>query len=370
DPEVLEVIVDVIRYYLTHGSLSHKASQNFTRKRLEELMIIFMKEQPKVYIRVFRALIQDRKVRMRIANMGEEFAIRNVRVMNLMVADQMEPYVRAILKLIQSGGSPISEAQFLEHAIEYASKWSRPVFQPMDYVKELFAHMRRGLGKSLAETVRWMQRRNEENNVPIKVALKEMLEIMDVQAKRREAAEEAGEIIHEPEEIPEDVAIYVENAGVMLVWPFLGKVFSRAGLLVNDEWKDEAAQEYAVHLIQYIANKEEGAPEEALFLNKIVVGLPTTFPLERTVVLEEEHKNLAESMLKAVCFQWSVMKNSDPDTLRKTWFLREGVITRGEESWTIRVEKKAFDMLLKKLPWSLSMVHLGWLEETIEVEWG
>ena len=128
--------------------------------------------------------------------------------------------------------------------------------------------------------------------------------------------------------------------------------------------------EKGAHMLQYMVTKEIGAPEEKLFLNKLLVGLPLDFPMSTDVEVTEADIEVTDSLLRAVANQWSMMKGAPPDQMRATWLVRDGIIKQKEDNWLLQVEKKGFDLVLRRLPWGLVQVRVPWLEYVVDVEWG
>jgi hypothetical protein len=80
--------------------------------------------------------------------------------------------------------------------------------------------------------------------------------------------------------------------------------------------------------------------------------------------------DIAESLLKACINQWPALKNSTPDGLRGSFLIRDGFISfDSSQNWAIKVEGKAWDILLNKLNWGLSMIKLSWVKGFIYVDW-
>ena len=63
------------------------------------------------------------------------------------------------------------------------------------------------------------------------------------------------------------------------------------------------------------------------------------------------------------------MQNTSIDIFRDTFLKREGALMFEKGKWNLKVEHKAIDILLTKLPWGLSMVKYSWNEYLIIVEW-
>jgi hypothetical protein len=56
--------------------------------------------------------------------------------------------------------------------------------------------------------------------------------------------------------------------------------------------------------------------------------------------------------------------------LQEGFIQREGKITRKNNDWHLLIEKKAQDILLNRLPWGISLIHLPWLgKSNLYVKW-
>ena len=163
--------------------------------------------------------------------------------------------------------------------------------------------------------------------------------------------------------------IYIPNAGVVLLWPFLTTLFRNLGYLDGKLFKDRKYQERAVHLIQYIVDGEDTAPEFVLMLNKIICGIELTDSIDLNIRLTEKEKDEVNSFIVTVKNQWKEMQNTSIDIFRDTFLKREGALMFEKGKWNLKVEHKAIDILLTKLPWGLSMVKYSWNEYLIIVEW-
>ena len=163
--------------------------------------------------------------------------------------------------------------------------------------------------------------------------------------------------------------IYIENAGLIICWNYMSIFFKEFKLVVNKEFVNEEAAQRAVHLLQYMATKEENVAEHELALNKILCGLPVDNPISIDFKLTEKEKDECENLLQAVLDNWKVLKNTSPQSLRETFLIKEGVLTKIDNEWHLRLERTAVDMLIDKLPWNISMINLPWNDHIIHVNW-
>lgn len=188
-------------------------------------------------------------------------------------------------------------------------------------------------------------------------------------AQKRLSDNETGEE-PAPAGLPEEGTVYyINNAGLILLHPYLSYCFDALELREGQQFRDEAAKHKAVQLIGYMAYGEEEIPEWDLVLPKILCGISPTEPVRRFVPLSEVEKDEADQLLSAVITHWNALGNTSPDGLRGNFLLREGKLEWKEEEWQLFVTQQAYDMLLNRLPWGFSVVGLSWMPWLIKTVW-
>ncbi len=173
----------------------------------------------------------------------------------------------------------------------------------------------------------------------------------------------------EEQQGPLEEPVFIENAGMVLLWPFIGRCFTALGYTEKGLFKDMASANRAVHLLQYMVTGEEQTPEYLLVLNKILCGIPLFEAVERDVILTAQEKEEAEVLLRAVIGNWQKMKTLTVPAFRESFLKRGGRITESEANWTLRVDQAAYDMLLDTLPWTIGMIKLRYMEKVLYAEW-
>jgi len=168
----------------------------------------------------------------------------------------------------------------------------------------------------------------------------------------------------------EEKAFFVHNAGLVLLNPYLKMLFKRLKLTENKKFVSEEKKEKAALLLQYLARKDEAPEEHELTLNKLLVGLPLSAPFKFDISITEEEKRLCDSLLDGVIKNWTALKNTSIDGLRTSFLMREGSLRKEEIGWMLRIEKKAYDILLERLPWGFGLIHYPWMEKPLYTEWG
>jgi hypothetical protein len=173
----------------------------------------------------------------------------------------------------------------------------------------------------------------------------------------------------EEENAEDPGTIYINNAGLVLLHPFLSTYFTRLEMLEKGDFISEEARHRAVHLLQYLVYGTEKNEEQDLVLNKILCNMPVEEPVELEIILTEKEKTISTELLNAVIIQWEKLKNTSIEGLQTSFLQRQGGLVKNEENWTLRVEQRGYDVLLHTLPWGVGMVKTPWMSEIIYVEW-
>lgn len=172
-----------------------------------------------------------------------------------------------------------------------------------------------------------------------------------------------------PEPPAEGSVYYINNAGLILLHPYLSFFFDALELRKEKQFKDEAAKHRAVQLLGYLAHGEEDIPEYDLVLPKLLCGVLPAEPVKRFLPLTDVEKTEANELLNSVISHWNALGNTSPDGLRGNFLLREGKLEWKEEEWQLYVTQQAYDMLLNRLPWGFSVVGLSWMPWLIKTVW-
>ncbi|MFD2565659.1 contractile injection system tape measure protein [Aquimarina rubra] len=176
--------------------------------------------------------------------------------------------------------------------------------------------------------------------------------------------------LKEDQKLETEFHIYIQNSGLLLLHPYLGRLFSELKLL-NDQGKIKPEKvELAIHLLHFLATKREKESESNLVFEKFLCGHPLDKPIRKNVRLPQKYKEEAESLLLAVLKNWEALKNTSPDGLRENFIKRAGKLMFDDPSkYRVIVERKTQDILLEKLPWNLTIIKLPWIDRLLFVEW-
>ena len=160
--------------------------------------------------------------------------------------------------------------------------------------------------------------------------------------------------------------LYINNAGLVIVAPFLPSLFKKLELF-NDTAITDINR--AVCLVQYLASGRERVAEFETGLAKILCGVAPDFPVDTNISLTKEEKHELNDLLESAIEYWNILKDTSPEGLRQSFLQRQGKFQFVNNSWLLQVEPKAWDVLLQHLPWNISMLKLPWMQHMLKTEW-
>lgn len=195
----------------------------------------------------------------------------------------------------------------------------------------------------------------------------ESLEREIKRAKEKERSEEAEEARAKQQE--KNVKLYIPNAGLVILHPFLATYFTRLGLMDNNIFLSNEAKERAVLILQYLATGRTKFDEYELILNKILCGLPIEQPVANEIELTDYETALTDELFDVLKQRWEKVKNSSVESIRASFIQREGALELLEDQWNLRVEQRGYDLLLQTLPWAFGFIKTSWMNQILTVEW-
>lgn len=162
--------------------------------------------------------------------------------------------------------------------------------------------------------------------------------------------------------------VFVDNAGLVLLAPFLPHLFAELDLLTPDNTFTSLSR--AVHLLQFMATGQTDAPKPSLALNKILCGGDPETPVNTGIELTESEQSLCGLLLNAVLSRWPALSNGTSVAgLQETFLQRAGQLERQDDAWHLRVERKPLDILLDQVPWGIQTIKQSWMRQVLHVEW-
>lgn len=163
--------------------------------------------------------------------------------------------------------------------------------------------------------------------------------------------------------------IYVRHCGLIIIAPYLSRLFEMCQIPVDQLKTDLDLKEKAIRLLMYAATGEDTFLENEAVMAKVLSGMAIDFPVDGKGELSADHKQAVDGMLYAVTQHWPGLQGTSVEGLRESFLQRDGKLEEEDEVFLLHVEERAFDMLLDRIPWSIGMVNLSWMDKRIEVTW-
>jgi hypothetical protein len=213
--------------------------------------------------------------------------------------------------------------------------------------------------------------KKEVNNKVEKNVINELEKLINERANgieelQKEVAKEQRKVI---EEVSKGAVILIENAGLILTWPFLATLFAKLKLTDKNKFVDDYAQQKAILLSQYVINFNTDFDEQSLVLNKIICGMEITGFVDTSIEISDHEKETCNFLLNAIIQNWEKLNKTSINTLQETFLQRNGELVKSEKDFKLTVETKAFDVLLKTIPWNIGMIQTSFMKNRLLVDW-
>jgi hypothetical protein len=163
--------------------------------------------------------------------------------------------------------------------------------------------------------------------------------------------------------------VYVNQAGLVILHPFLEYFLKDFGLLQDSDFVDLPARQLAVHLLHYLGTGNVNAFEYDLYFEKFLCRWPAEEPLEHEIEIPQRMLDEGDNMLRTVIKYWKGLKSTSPGGLREAFLMRNGKLIEAEQPARLIVERMDLDILLSSLPWGIGVIKLPWMNEPFYVEW-
>lgn len=161
--------------------------------------------------------------------------------------------------------------------------------------------------------------------------------------------------------------IFVDNAGIVLLHPFLTTFFRAVGVAAGDTL---TAPYKAIVLLHYLATGETLTPEHDATLFKILCGIDIDEPIPSVVATTVDDLAEADNLLQAAVGHWDALGSTSIDGLRESFLKRTGKLGVDDDGeWRLQIEWKTYDILLDRLPWGIAHFRLPWMQAMCRVEW-
>ncbi len=169
--------------------------------------------------------------------------------------------------------------------------------------------------------------------------------------------------------IEQNESIDIQNAGLILLHPFFPTYFTKTALLHHNKFIDDHKKYHAAYLLQYTAFACIEAFEHQLVLNKILCGINIEEALPNATALSAEEIEISTQIIQGAMANWDKMKNTSVDGFRTSFLQRDGTLKLTEDGWQLKVEQRAYDIILQTIPWNTSVIKTSWMDKPLFIEW-
>jgi len=376
-----EKIVQTFIYFLENGSMpwwnSDRKSIAFLEPKVFETLILANNFQKNII-----PVLSKQNVQERIINQLSD-----------------EQIAQICLAVLQNKELKINlEVNFIRHLskMNHTDKkivWHLVLNVLSEYLKTSNSNLREYLLQQISkiEHQSFLQTKNSPQNLKTVVEIfpfikeNEILEVLksikNNSEIKSEKAKNPTETVHEKDAkiieklsennedlISQNDGQYIQNAGLILIHPFMKTFFEHCDLL-DPKTQQLTDPELCAHLLHYIATGKTNAPEYDMVFEKFLCTIPVNQTINRHIKLSRKHKTQAKNVIESVQHNWNPMKKSSAALLQNEFFQRSGKLVFTDHDCTLIVERKAQDILLDKLGWGLGLVKLPWQEKFIFVNW-
>ncbi|TZF99240.1 hypothetical protein FW781_04750 (plasmid) [Chryseobacterium panacisoli] len=357
-------------YFLEHGAMPWWNSESNTMAILEST--------------VFDRVISADNFQKSIVSALSKENVRN-RLINQLSNEQIAQLCLSVLKnkelTINLETDTIHHLSKLNHTDRIAI-W-RLIFNVIsEYLNTSNKHLREYLLREIStiEKIGLLQTKSNHQNRKTVVKIfpfiteKEISESIKTNAAdQSESVKTSTETIQEKdaairEDVNQNEGQYIQNAGLILIHPFIKTLFEHCELL-DPKTQQITDPELGAHLLHYIATGRTNAPEYDMIFEKFLCNIPMHQTINRHIKLSRKHKTQAKNVIESVQHNWAPMKKSSAALLQNEFFQRPGKLTITDSDYTLIVERKAQDILLEKLSWGIGLIKLPWQKKFIFVNW-
>ncbi|MBN1985806.1 MAG: hypothetical protein JW761_05845 [Prolixibacteraceae bacterium] len=163
--------------------------------------------------------------------------------------------------------------------------------------------------------------------------------------------------------------IAVQNAGLIILHPFLKSFFSELKITDSKGKIKQNKTHVAVQVLHFLATGNENVFEGNLVFEKFLCGIPLKTAIQKESLVTPKIRKESKTLLEAVVKNWPALKNTSPDGLRQMFLQRKGILIQNEHSFKLIVERMTPDVLLEKISWNLSLIKLPWMQKLLYIDW-
>ena len=380
--------LETISYFIQTGTLPWYA-EKLSKQELDKCFDRLIETYPDQVKRLLVVFFKEQNYLKRIIyQFADATLIKITKLFSVKLAKFITNYNQEIQQIL----SQVDNYKHISVAKSRLQRWQgillsftfnqNTQFEPNQFVKENLLHLSTSFSLNYTSLInditKTVERIQKENKATFKSQLPKIISQIQVEISQPNTDQEkplsTQTQLPDSQDIQSDPfsdadEIYINNSGLILLWPFYKQLFTKIGLLQKNNFIDTNAAQKAVLILQYLVDGNTEIPESNLPLNKILCGIDISEPIETSLNISDAEIEECETLLAAAIANWSILKNTSIDGLRKTFLQRNGILRIRHGSWLLQVERQTYDILLDKIPWSIRVIKLSWIDEILYVEW-
>ena len=365
--------LNILEYYLEIGSVNFE-SKPFSKKQLFQALEQLIQQDPIITKRVLHQWVRSD---LKLNRLLDLIPPRKKFFIIELLHPELVPLIDLFsISVLQFFDTPIEKVLSIKNDKEYQRKilkyWAnRNIFldSPFEIMVLLFEEILSA--EKISSKTFFDKQLDTEEELPLQMSnflsslKRNYANFKNQLSEELFLKEEEGGL----EEENETDSIVIQNAGLIILWPFFFRLFDKCGFIIDKEFKDEESLQKGILLTQYLVTGSTEFNENELVLNKILCGAPQFMNVDVTLEVDEVYLDLCESLLKGVLKNWEKLSNSSVQTLRETFLIREGILRPVELDYKLNVIKGTFDMLIETIPWNISIIQTTFMKNKITVDW-
>lgn len=169
-----------------------------------------------------------------------------------------------------------------------------------------------------------------------------------------------------PRKAPIKASTNISNAGLVIIAPFIHRLFSNLQWTHEQGFVSTALQQRGALLLEYLASGETDFTDCDLRLNHVLCGLnEKTPPWPRSLHLTEFELTRCNQLLNAIITYWKNPLVTDQKNLRGLYLQRSGEL----DHCLLQPQAEPQDALLSQLSWGVEHIKLPWMPDLLAINW-
>jgi len=166
-----------------------------------------------------------------------------------------------------------------------------------------------------------------------------------------------------------EAQVVTSNSGIVILQVYIPRLMSVLNLTQDNLFVNELAQKKCVVALNYLATGKDEVTQESKGLLNVLCGLPINTNINPSLSLSSSEKKTIQSLISSAIAQWPSVGDMNNDGLRSTFLIRPGVLEESQGQWDLTVERRVYDVLIHRSPFTFSNIKFNWMSKNLYVHW-